>query len=370
MPWCIRKCPYCDFNSYPRPRQALPEQAYVERLIADLEQELGRIADRTVVSVFIGGGTPSLFSPEALERLLRHVQARVALAADCEITLEANPGTVDERRLTQYRAVGINRLSLGVQSFHDRELAQIGRLHSAAQARLAVEGAMRAGFARVNLDLMYGLPGQCAANALRDVCTAIELGVSHISHYQLTIEPGTCFSHHCPRLPAEEAIAQMQALCEGRLLASGFGHYETSAYARDGHHCQHNLNYWCFGDYLGIGAGAHGKLTDVERQTVIRSVKQPRPGRYLSCARAAELTTVYQHLQPRQVAVEFLINALRLVQGFTISMFESRTGLPARIIEEMCKEALARDLIEYSSRGVRPTGLGRRFLDDLLALCV
>lgn len=370
IPWCVRKCPYCDFNSYARSRLPVPESAYVEKLIADLERELSNAPDRPIVSVFIGGGTPSLLSARALGRLLAQVRARVALTPDCEITLEANPGTVEARRFTAFHDIGVTRLSLGVQSFADPQLRQIQRIHSAAQARGAAETAIRAGFRSVNIDLMYGLPGQSAGHALRDVSIAVDVGATHISHYQLTIEPGTSFSRRCPELPDEDAIADMQGQCEAQLLAAGFQHYETSAYGQDGHACRHNLNYWCFGDYLGLGAGAHGKLTDVSRQTVTRTVQHSNPRRYLTCTTAGKLTAVRRRLDPQEVITEFMINALRLVEGFPISLFERRTGLPVTVIEEVCKDAQARGLIESSRQRIQPTALGRRFLNDLLMLFV
>lgn len=370
IPWCVRKCPYCDFNSYAKAQVTLPEDAYIAQLIADLEQELPGLQDRSIISVFIGGGTPSLFSARALGRLLARLQTRVNLASDCEITLEANPGAVEAERLSQFRDIGITRLSVGVQSFADLQLRRIGRIHTAAEARVAVETAIRAGFRSVNVDLMYGLPGQSVDGARRDVSIAIAMGARHISHYQLTIEPGTVFSRRPPMLPDEAAIADMQGSCEAQLLAAGFRHYEISAYAQDGHACQHNLNYWRFGDYLGLGAGAHGKLTELARQRVIRTVKHPNPRRYLACATAGELTVIRRHLDPQEVTSEFLINALRLAQGVPVSMFELRTGLPVAAIETICREAQARGLMETVGRQIRPTPLGRRFLDDLLTLCV
>lgn len=370
IPWCLRRCPYCDFNSYAPSGVAVPESAYVEQLIADLSHELTRIGGRPIRSVFIGGGTPSLFSASALDRLLTHLGGSATLAPNCEITLEANPGTVDARRLSQFRDIGVTRLSLGVQSFDDLLLRQIGRIHSAEQARIATQAATGAGYQSVNVDLMYGLPGQTSANALRDMRIAIDLGAEHISHYQLTIAPGTRFWRRCPVLPDEDAIADMQESCETQLLAAGFRHYETSAYAQQGHTCRHNLNYWRFGDYLGIGAGAHGKLTEQRKKTIMRSVKYSNPHRYLGGSGGGELTAVRKRLEPQEVASEFLINALRLVEGFPISLFELRTGLPADVIEDIRTQAMARGLIEHSAQQMRPTELGRRFLNDLLALCV
>lgn len=370
IPWCVRKCPYCDFNSYARPQLSVPESAYAKQLIVDLERELASTGDRPIMSVFIGGGTPSLFSPWALGQLLAHIRNRVTLTPDCEITLEANPGTVEARCLSAFRDIGVTRLSLGVQSFDDSQLRHIQRIHNAAEARVAAEAASRAGFQSVNVDLMYGLPGQSAGTALRDVSIAVDVGATHISHYQLTIEPGTPFWRRRPLLPDDDAIADMQEQCEAQLLAAGFRHYETSAYAQDGHTCRHNLNYWCFGDYLGIGAGAHGKRTDVRTQTVTRTVKHSNPRRYLAGTKAGKLTAVRRHLDPQEVTSEFMINALRLVDGFPVSLFEQRTGLPVIVIEDLCKDAQARGLIESSGPQIWPTALGRRFLNDLLALFV
>jgi oxygen-independent coproporphyrinogen-3 oxidase len=370
MPWCLHKCPYCDFNSYARSQRPIPESDYIEQLIADFEHELSNIDNRALISVFIGGGTPSLFSAHALGRLIAHVQAHITLAPDCEITLEANPGAVEARQLREFLDIGVTRLSLGVQSFADAQLRHIGRIHSAAEARLAAEAAIRAGFHSVNIDLMYGLPGQSASDALRDVSIAVDVGATHISHYQLTIEPGTPFSRHCPVLPEEDAIADMQEECEAQLLAAGFRHYETSAYAQDGHVCRHNLNYWCFGDYLGVGAGAHGKLTDLRRQTVTRTVKQGNPQRYLACTAVGDLRVECRHLDPQQVTSEFMINVLRLVEGVPCSLFVRRTGLPVAVIEAIRKDAQARGLMETSTQEIRPTALGRRFLSDLQMLFV
>ena len=359
IPWCARKCPYCDFNSHERGGE-LPEREYVRKLVTDLEAMLPAVWGRRLVSVFIGGGTPSLFSPQAIDELLAAVRARLPLEPIAEITLEANPGTVEAARFRGFRAAGINRISLGVQSFDDRKLAALGRIHSAAEARRGVEAALES-FDNVNIDLMYGLPDQTVAEAEADVREAIACGVPHVSAYQLTLEPNTVFYSRPPPLPAHDVCADMQVMAERALAEAGFGHYETSAFARPGRRCRHNLNYWEFGDYLGIGAGAHGKLSFPDRVTRHERIKQP--AQYLK----NESTLVAERIvQPGELPFEFMLNALRLVEGFPLALFQGRTGLPLTVIEKNLEQAERDGLLERDWRHVRPTERGRRFLNDLL----
>jgi putative oxygen-independent coproporphyrinogen III oxidase len=359
IPWCVRKCPYCDFNSHERGGE-LPERDYLEVLFSDLEKFLPSVWGRRIVSIFIGGGTPSLFSAKAIDQLLSGVRARLAVEPDAEITLEANPGTAEAARFRGYRAAGVNRLSLGVQSFEDAMLRALGRIHSADEARRAIDLAL-ACFGNVNIDLMYGLPGQTLDRARADIAEGLRREVPHLSAYQLTIEPNTVFFSRPPALPAHDACADMQVMAEELLAAGGFEHYETSAFARPGRRCRHNLNYWEFGDYLGIGAGAHGKLSFADRVTRHEQVKQPRD--YLAGKEKAE-----QSVRPGELPFEFMLNALRLVEGFPAELFSARTGLPLTGIEDRLQEAEKQGLLERSVRHIRPTGRGRRFLNDLQQL--
>ena len=362
IPWCVRKCPYCDFNSHQR-EGALPEREYVDALVADLDELLPSVWGRRLSSVFIGGGTPSLFSPEAIDRLLSEVRARLPLAPEAEVTLEANPGAVEAARFRGFRAAGVNRLSLGVQSLDDRMLAALGRIHSAQEARRAVELALEE-FDNVNLDLMYGLPGQTLAQARADIGAAVRLGTPHLSAYQLTIEPNTVFWSRRPRLPEHDVCADMGQAVEQALGAAGFGHYETSAFARPGRRSRHNLNYWEFGDYLGIGAGAHGKISFADRVTRHARVKQPRD--YLQ-ARGGTLAEQRQ-VRPVELPFEFMLNALRLIEGFPVDLFRARTGLPTGSIEPALALAEQKGLIERDWRRIGPSERGRRFLNELVEL--
>ena len=367
LPWCVRKCPYCDFNSHEL-KDDVPEQAYIDALIADLEQELPAVWGRPVETVFIGGGTPSLFSPAAIDRLLSQLRALLALPATAEITLEANPGTVETGRFAEFRAAGINRLSIGIQSFDDGMLAKLGRIHDARQAVAAAEAAHAAGFTEFNLDLMYGLPGQDVAHALTDLEQAIALRPSHLSHYQLTIEPNTRFAHSPPALPDDDGIWEMQQACQARLAPSGFENYEVSAYARAGHRCRHNLNYWRFGDYLGIGAGAHAKISSAQTQRIVRSAKLRHPRDYLAKA-ATPRRVAEEHIVSRgEAGFEFMLNALRLSDGFPAALFAQHTGLPLSAVEAPLHQAEDKGLIEWDVHTIRPTALGKRFLNDLTAL--
>ena len=359
IPWCVRKCPYCDFNSHER-SAPLPEAEYVARLLRDLEELLPSVWGRRLVSMFIGGGTPSLFSPDAIDALLSGVRARMPLEPGAEITLEANPGTVEAARFRGFRQAGVNRISIGVQSFDERMLAALGRIHGPDEARRAVAAALES-FDTVNIDLMYGLPGQTLAMARADIEDGARSGVAHLSAYQLAIEPNTVFFSKPPVLPPHDATAEMQEMVEDTLGAAGFEHYETSAFARRGHRCRHNLNYWEFGDYLGIGAGAHGKISFPDRITRHERAKQP--DMYLRGA-MLELRPVKESDLP----FEFMLNALRLIEGFPIALFEERTGLSILSIEPALARAEKAGLLERDWRAVRPTPRGHRFLNELLEL--
>ena len=367
LPWCVRKCPYCDFNSH-EARDAVPERAYIDALIKDLEQELPSIWGRPIETVFLGGGTPSLFSPDSIERLLSQLRALLNLSATAEVTMEANPGTLETDRFAAFRAAGINRLSIGVQSFNGAMLQRLGRIHGAREAIAAVENAHAAGFEEINLDLMFGLPGQSVAEALADIEQAIALQPTHISHYQLTIEPNTHFAHAPPSLPDEDVSWEMQQRCQARLAEQGYAQYEVSAYARAGHRCRHNLNYWLFGDYLGIGAGAHGKLSRADTQRIQRSAKLRHPREYMEKAAAESRIASTHALTRREAGFEFMLNALRLNEGFPVALFAQHTGLPLTVVERPLREAEEKGLIQWDMHYIRPTELGRRFLNDLTAL--
>ncbi len=362
IPWCVRKCPYCDFNSH-QADGALPEAAYVDALLADLERELPAVWGRTLHAIFIGGGTPSLFSAEAIDRLLGGLRGLLALKPGLEITLEANPGTLEQGRFAEYRAAGINRLSIGVQSFDAKALERLGRIHGPAEARAAAEAAQAAGFDNINLDLMFGLPGQDITAALADLDRAIALQPAHLSWYQLTLEPNTRFHRFPPELPPPDVVADMAAAGQARLADAGYTRYEVSAYARDGRRCRHNLNYWQFGDYLGIGAGAHQKLTDAAAGRVERSWRLRHPRAYLE---AADRVGGRRALAPEDLVFEYMLNALRLTEGFTPGDFTARTGLPWSSAAGTVESLVARELLEAGER-IRPTPLGARFLDDLVA---
>jgi oxygen-independent coproporphyrinogen-3 oxidase len=360
----VRKCPYCDFNSHEL-RGELPEAAYVDAVVADLDSALPSVWGRRVHSVFFGGGTPSLFSAAAIERLLSAFRARLPLAADAEITLEANPGTVEAEKFRDFRAAGVNRLSVGIQSFDPRRLAALGRIHDDREARRAVEVA-RAHFANFNLDLMYALPEQTMAEAEADVAEAIATGAPHLSFYHLTIEPNTVFHKHPPPLPDEDAAAAIHELVAARLAGAGYAHYETSAHARPGLESRHNLNYWRFGDYLGIGAGAHSKVSFADR--IVREMRTRSPAEYVR--RVAEGTQVAERREvgARELPFEFMMNALRLAEGFEVGTFADRTGLPITVAGKALAAAEAKGLIVRDHLRIRPTDLGRRFLNDLLQL--
>jgi putative oxygen-independent coproporphyrinogen III oxidase len=366
LPWCVRKCPYCDFNSH-EAKGAVPEDAYVDALLADLDQDLPRVVGRELVSIFFGGGTPSLFAPTAIGRVIAAARARLPCAPDLEITLEANPGTVEQARFEGYRAAGVNRLSLGIQSFDDRQLKALGRIHGAAEARRAVTAARAAGFDNFNLDLMYALPQQTVQAARADLEQAIALEPAHISYYQLTLEPNTLFYQRPPPLPDEEAAWAMHEQGETLLAAAGYAQYEVSAYARPGRQCRHNRNYWEFGDYLGIGAGAHGKLTGADGR-VWRTAKQRHPRTYQDTAGTPAGLQRNEPVPARDLPLEFLMNALRLNEGFALADYLARTGLALDSLQPALDRALARGLVEQRGGRLLASALGRRHLDGLLAL--
>ena len=369
LPWCVRKCPYCDFNSHAVPASGLPERAYLEALLDDLEYAALGCAARPLVSVFLGGGTPSLFTAESIHRLLARARHLLAANAGLEVTLEANPGTVERGRFAEYRDAGITRVSLGAQSFDDRCLAALGRIHSRGDTLAAVDELRAAGLDNFNLDLMYALPQQTVAGALADLEQALELGPAHISHYQLTLEPGTAFERRPPPLPDEDAAFAMQVACQERLAAAGFDQYEVSAYSVGTRACCHNLNYWRFGDYLGIGAGAHGKLTAPATGSVTRTARVRQPGRYLAATSPADRVAETRVLSADDLAFEFCLNALRLVEGFDADLFEARTGLAWSVLAGPLAEARARGLVTLDAgRKLTPTTLGRQFLNDLQAI--
>jgi oxygen-independent coproporphyrinogen-3 oxidase len=365
VPWCVRKCPYCDFNSHKSP-QDLPEQAYIDALIRDLEQEIPLIWGRSVQSIFIGGGTPSLLSASAYDRLFSAIRALLPLQHNAEITLEANPGTVEAGRFEDFRAVGINRLSIGIQSFDDEALKSLGRIHDSQQAISAVETACKAGFDNFNLDLMFGLPGQDEAKARHDIDTAIALAPAHISYYQLTIEPNTLFYNQPPTLPEDDPIYDWQLANQARLAEAGYQQYETSAYARQGRQCRHNLNYWQFGDYIGIGAGAHGKISSAMPQQIERRVKQKQPQAYLDTAGTDECLLERTLVDANEVGFEFMLNAMRLLDGVPTPLFQQHTGVPISQIKKPLSQAESLGLIEHNIHRLRPTEKGQRYLNTLI----
>ena len=392
VPWCVRKCPYCDFNSHNAPG-TLPQAEYVDALLRDLDQDLPLAQGRTLTSIFFGGGTPSLFTPDSIARILDGVATRLDMPRGIEITLETNPGTVEHGPFAGYARAGVNRISFGVQSFNDDALRRIGRIHDAAQAERAVKQAQDAGIDNLNLDLMYALPQQTMTGALDDVEKAILLQTPHLSHYQLTLEPNTAFAANPPPLPDDDAAWDMQEACQARIAAAGLAQYEVSAYARPGHECRHNLNYWHFGDYLGIGAGAHGKLSTVtvSREPVttepLRPIAPPATGDRLPAAEF-QIRRRWKVRAPRgylehaaterriggddvvpaeQIPFEFMLNALRLNAGFTLPQFSATTGLDASAIRPGLSAAIARDWLALDGDRVRATEFGRRFLNDVIA---
>jgi len=377
IPWCVRKCPYCDFNSHEirRPHvrdntallniESALERRYIQALIADLDRALPQVWGRPVYSVFFGGGTPSLLSARGLDDLLSAIRARLPLAPDAEITLEANPGTFEAHKFAEFRALGINRLSIGIQSFNQEHLKALGRIHDAAQARAAIENA-QSSFDNFNLDLMYALPGQTAAQAAADIDAAIGFSPAHVSAYHLTIEPNTLFHRYPPKVPDDEVSADMQLVIETRLADAGYRHYETSAFARSGREARHNLNYWTFGDYLGIGAGAHGKLSFANR--ILRQMRYKQPREYMEKAEAGVAVQQEQAVAVDDLPFEFMMNALRLTAGFDLSLFAARTGLSLHALRKELQEAESRGLIKRDHLRLQPTLKGQRFLNDLLQI--
>ena len=368
MPWCVRKCPYCDFNSH-QGKGELPFDAYVDALLRDLDHDLPLVWGRTVHSVFFGGGTPSLFPPEAIDRFLQAASSRLRFAPGLEVTLETNPGTAEHGRFESYRAAGVNRISFGIQSFDDGSLEKLGRIHDSREAEQAVKLAQDAGFDNINLDLMYALPGQTLAMAEHDLQRAFALRPAHISHYQLTLEPNTVFFSRPPQgIPDDDHAWDMQEHCQALLAAAGYGHYEVSAYARPGRRCAHNMNYWRYGDYMGIGAGAHGKITVGATAQILRRWKVKHPTSYLATAGTPQAIGGDDDITPERRPFEFMLNALRLQEGFALADFTATTGLPVATIEAALEQARRHGWLDLSDTHVRPTALGRRFTNDVIEL--
>ena len=371
LPWCVRKCPYCDFNSH-QLKSAQPDAAYIDALIRDFDLEAPRLEGRRIDTVFFGGGTPSLFQPEAFAHLLLALRQRIAFAPDAEITLEANPGTIERGRFSGYADAGINRVSLGAQTFNPGALERLGRIHTALDTHRAVAELRAAKLDNFNLDLMYALPGQSLDDALNDVSVACSLKPAHISYYQLTLEPGTVFHSRPPPLPDEDAAWQIQCAGQQLLADAGYVQYEVSAYARQGARCRHNLNYWLFGDYVGLGAGAHGKLSLSKPAEILRTVKPKQPREYLAAIGERSTAAMRAVGESSCIAVkdlpfEFMLNALRLNDGFSSDCYQVRTGLLLQNLDEKLARAEERGLLEPIDSGWRPTELGRRFLNDLQA---
>ncbi len=372
MPWCVKKCPYCDFNSHGLRDAPPPYADYIDVLLADLDADLrdfgAALHGRPIVSVFFGGGTPSLFAPELVARFLDGARARLPFADDAEITLETNPGTVEHGRFDGYLAAGVNRLSFGIQSFDDDKLRRLGRIHSAAEAEAAVKSAQDAGYANINLDLMYALPEQTLGGALADIARAVALAPTHLSHYQLTLEPNTAFAANPPPLPDDDHAWAMQEACEAALAAAGYGQYEISAYARPGRRCTHNLNYWQFGDYLGIGAGAHGKLSDTATGQVHRRWKAKLPRAYLEAAGGPARIGGDGTVDAAELPFEYMLNALRLIDGVPMSDFAARTGLDPERLKAPLQEARRRGWLTDDAARLQTTAQGQRFLNDVMGL--
>ena len=368
IPWCVKKCPYCDFNSHGQ-KSELPLADYIAALTRDLEQDLPLVWGRSISSVFFGGGTPSLFSGAAIGEILSMANSRLRFAPNCEITLECNPGTAEHDRFASYLAAGVNRLSFGVQSFDDGCLERLGRIHDAERARAAVLSAQDAGFANINLDLMYALPQQSLAMALNDVQQAIALNPQHLSHYQLTLEPNTLFAAKPPAgIPEMDDAWDMQEACIARMTEAGFSQYEVSAYAREGRRCQHNLNYWTYGDYLGIGAGAHGKISSGHDGRILRHWKPKHPETYIASAGIQAGIGGGEFVLPENRPFDYMLNALRLVDGFSLADFELRTGLGRESINPQLDQAVQRGWLEISGDWAKPTELGMRFANDVMGL--
>jgi len=362
FPWCVQKCPYCDFNSYTL-RDELPEQRYVDTLLRDFDAQIRDLAGRPLTSIFLGGGTPSLFAPAAIGRVIEHARTSLGFAGDIEVTLEANPGTIERGRFAEYRAAGVTRVSLGAQSFDERQLKLLGRIHSADETRRAAEELHAAGLANFNMDLMYALPGQTSAEAQADLLAALALSPAHLSQYHLTIEPGTQFAAAPPVQPADDIVEDMLQCCLRSLEDAGFEQYEVSGYARAGARCVHNLNYWTFGDYIGIGAGAHGKLSFPAEGFAVRTQQTREPRRYLAAEPGA---LVRKQIPKAELPFEFAMNGFRLVRGFDDEMFESRTGLPVEVLGQALAPLVRRGLVERGEQRWCATAKGFRFLNDIL----
>ncbi len=363
IPWCVRKCPYCDFNSH-QVREDIRESHYIDKLIEDLEKDLPKVWGRRLSAIFIGGGTPSLFSPEGFDRLLRAIHARLPFPTDMEVTLEANPGTVEQSKFEGYRKAGINRLSIGIQSFNDKHLKKLGRIHNTDEAQKAVQCAKNAGFNNFNLDLMYGLPEQTEAKALHDLSTAIQMNPTHLSWYQLTIEPNTLFFHKPPVLPEDDIIWDIQSAGERLLDEAGYEHYEVSAYSKKHFQCQHNLNYWEFGDYLGIGAGAHSKITNFSTNTVTRYWKAKHPQAYLACT--DNFIAGEKILSEKDLSGEFMLNALRLSKPINTELMLQRSGLSLDFFIDNLMTASKKEFIHFQNNLITKSEHGNKFLNNLI----
>jgi oxygen-independent coproporphyrinogen-3 oxidase len=366
IPWCVRKCPYCDFNSHQAP-EALPEEEYIQALLKDFEADIKLANGRSISTIFIGGGTPSLFTAESIDRLIQGIHKISPLSDDTEITLEANPGTFEQQRFTDFRKAGINRLSIGIQSFNSSHLKALGRIHDGDEALVAADIARQAGFDNFNLDLMFGLPQQSTDNALQDLQQAIDCEPTHLSWYQLTLEPNTLFHHQPPKLPEHEALWEIQQAGQSLLDSEGYQQYEVSAYSQSGKQCQHNRNYWEFGDYIGIGAGAHGKLTNAEG-TITRTTKYRQPKQYLEQAQKNLLYSTTTDLAVKDLPFEFMLNALRLKTGVDSALYAQRTDQPLSTIQAVLDEAQQSGLIHFDGTNISCTERGWRFLDNTLTL--
>ena len=363
IPWCIKKCPYCDFNSH-QGDENIPEQAYLKALLKDLNNDLHWVKNRKLHSIFFGGGTPSLFSAQSIEKIISAAEKHIGFEPDIEITLEANPGSAEQRKFADFYAAGVNRLSIGVQSFNDQHLKSLGRIHDSEHAKKAIDMAQQSGFERFNIDLMHGLPNQSREDAMDDLALAIQTGATHVSWYQLTIEPNTSFFSRPPILPEEDQLADIQELGMQKLSSAGFSQYEVSAFAKAGEYCRHNLNYWQFGDYIGIGAGAHGKLTSPENTKVIRTAKTRQPEHFMSRKKTALASQ--KPIGQGQLSLEFMMNALRLTQGVTKELYSQRTGLNPSAIAELIFQLEKDGLLESQTANYCTTEQGMRFLDTVL----
>jgi len=366
-PWCVKKCPYCDFNSH-EIKQEINETNYLQALLIDVEKDLPRVWGRRISSIFIGGGTPSVMSPDFYNRLFSELRALLPISGNAEITMEANPGTMDASNFKAYREAGINRLSMGIQSFNDRQLKLLGRIHDSKQASDAIDIARAAGFNNINLDVMFGLPSQSVDDALLDLTIALDKKPEHFSYYQLTIEPNTYFYSHKPSLPDDDICWDMQKQAGLLLAESGYVNYEISAHAKTGKQCIHNINYWEFGDYMGVGAGAHSKLTDVNNKSISRIIKEKHPRKYLENVALETRIISEQAITLKDLPLEFMMNALRLKNGFLVQLFSERTGLPISSVETRLRKAEALDLITWDLTSIKPTERGSLFLNDLLGI--